>query len=66
VEKFALSSVDELAAFVASAEKDEALTPSESQRRLKKAIERCYTSPHSEHDQHRNYCPKDYPPGPRG
>jgi hypothetical protein len=45
VKKFALSSVDELAAFVASAEKDEALTPSESQRRLKKAIERRYTSP---------------------
>jgi hypothetical protein len=45
VKKFALSSVDELAAFVASAEKDEALTLWESQRRLKKAIERRYTSP---------------------
>ncbi len=45
MKKFALSSVDELAAFVASAEKDEALTPSESRRRLKQAIERRYTSP---------------------
>jgi hypothetical protein len=45
VEKFTLSSVDELAASVASAEKDEALTPSESRRRLKEAIERRYTSP---------------------
>jgi hypothetical protein len=42
---FALSTVDELAASVASAEKDEALTPSESRRRLKEAIERRYTSP---------------------
>ena len=45
VERFALSSVDELAAAVASAEKDEALTPSESRRQLKEAIERRYTNP---------------------
>jgi hypothetical protein len=45
VKKFALSSVDELAASVASAEKDEALTPSESRRRLKYAAERRYASP---------------------
>ena len=45
MEKFALSSVDELAASVASAEKDEALTPSEGRRRLKHAIERRYTGP---------------------
>jgi hypothetical protein len=45
VEKFALSPVDELAASVASAEKDEALTPLESRRRIKEAIESRYTSP---------------------
>ena len=45
MKKFALSSIDELAAFVASAEKDEALTPSESRRRIKEAIERRYTNP---------------------
>ena len=45
MEKFALSSVDKLAASVASAEKDEPLTPSEGRRRLKHAIERRYTGP---------------------
>jgi hypothetical protein len=35
----------ELADDVASAEKDEALTPSESRRRIKEAIERRYTNP---------------------
>ena len=36
---------DELADDVASAEKDEALSLSRSRRRVKKAIERRYTSP---------------------
>ena len=45
MEKFALSSVGELAGNVASTEADEALTPLESRRRIKEAIERRYTSP---------------------
>jgi hypothetical protein len=45
VEKFALSSVDDLANKVASTEGQETLTPLENRRRIKEAIERRYTNP---------------------